>query len=309
MSSGEDYIIIATAKGQGIHFKETEVRQMGRQASGVIGIRLKKDDYVVGMEVVFNGGHDILFATENGYGKRVCTENFRVAHRGGVGVRTIPTTGRNGLVVGLALIYPDSNILLIDKAGKIIRLAPKEIRTMGRQAKGVRLIRLDKGQKLANVVAFREDHEEETPTGDSGDSKPTEIKVKAATVTTSEVVQMNDEQPESTDPSIQSAEQITPAVAKAMVDRQDDRDKVVEAAPVQPVEPTMAQEVQETPEQETVLEVVEKPTEEKTDTSDGQKSLFGSSDELNVFEMASPTELPDLVIEEPGQDDDFFGEF
>ncbi len=76
---------------------------MGRQAAGVIGIRLKKKDYVVGMEVISDDGR-ILFATENGYGKRVRIEDFRVAHRGGLGVRTIPTDGRNGQVIGLTIV-------------------------------------------------------------------------------------------------------------------------------------------------------------------------------------------------------------
>jgi len=161
ISSGSDSIVIATAHGQGIHFKEDEVRSMGRQAAGVIGIRLRKDDYVVGMEVIASMDGDLLFATENGYGKRVAIKDFRVAHRGGVGVRTIPTDKRNGLVVGLAIITENSSILLIDLAGKIIRLAPDEIRTMGRQAKGVRLIRLDNGQKLSTVVSFEETEEDE----------------------------------------------------------------------------------------------------------------------------------------------------
>lgn len=155
-SSGSDNIILATAKGQGIRFKEDEVRSMGRQAAGVIGIRVRKGDSVVGMEVVSDGG-DILFATINGYGKRVAIADFRLAHRGGVGVRTIPTDNRNGVVIGLAIVYEESNVLLIDQAGKIIRLSPTEIRTMGRQAKGVRLIKLDEGQKLASVVAFEEE--------------------------------------------------------------------------------------------------------------------------------------------------------
>ena len=103
-------ILIATANGQGIRFKEDEVRAMGRQASGVIGIRCKTGDYVVGMETNCDGG-DILFATEFGYGKKVQVDDFRIAHRGGVGVRTIPTTKRNGKVIGLAIVYPDSNIL------------------------------------------------------------------------------------------------------------------------------------------------------------------------------------------------------
>ncbi len=163
LSKGDQTIVLATQKGQGIRFKEDEVRVMGRQASGVIGIRLKKDDKVVGM-VVISDGCDLLFATENGYGKKVRIEDFRIAHRGGVGVRTIPTDKRNGPVIGLAIVCEDSNVLLIDKVGKIIRLPSTEIRTMGRQAKGVRLIRLDKDQKLAAMVAF----EEEGPTEENG---------------------------------------------------------------------------------------------------------------------------------------------
>jgi DNA gyrase subunit A len=155
ISSGNDSIVLATSFGQGIRFKETEVRSMGRQAAGVIGIRLRKGDFVVGMQIVGTDG-DLLFATERGYGKRVSINDFRVAHRGGVGVRTIPTTPRNGMVIGLVLVYDTSTVLLIDEAGKIIRLSPTEIRTMGRQAKGVRLIRLEEGQKLAAVVAFDE---------------------------------------------------------------------------------------------------------------------------------------------------------
>lgn len=156
LSTGQDTIIIATAHGQGIRFKEGEVRSMGRQAAGVIGIRLKTEDFVVGMEVISTDTGDILFATQHGYGKKVRVQDFRVAHRGGVGVRTIPTAGRNGVVIGLAIVYPDSNILLIDEAGKIIRLPAKEVRTMGRQAKGVRLVRLDKSQLLASISAFRD---------------------------------------------------------------------------------------------------------------------------------------------------------
>lgn len=175
-STGQDNIIIATGKGQGIRFKEDEVRSMGRQAAGVIGIRMRKGDYVVGMEVIADGG-DILFVTEGGYGKRVAIEDFRVAHRGGIGVRTIPTAGRNGPVIGLAIVYENSNVLLIDQAGKIIRLSPAEIRTMGRQAKGVRLIRLDEGQTLASVFAFEEEQSEDG--SDSSSSGKIKLAVRA----------------------------------------------------------------------------------------------------------------------------------
>lgn len=170
MSSGNDTIVIATVRGQGIRFKEDEVRSMGRQAAGVIGIRLRKKDFVVGMEVVSDGG-DILFATQRGYGKRVSIEDFRVAHRGGVGVRTIPVDQRNGDVIGLAIVTDQSNVLLIDEVGKIIRLPSHEIRTMGRQAKGVRLIKLDEGQRLSSIVAFEEEGQAEgsgSSTGSGG---------------------------------------------------------------------------------------------------------------------------------------------
>ncbi len=174
VSSGKDDIVIATAHGQGIRFKEEEVRSMGRQAAGVRGIRLRKGDYVVGCEVIDNDEKDLLFATSGGYGKRTRVTDFRVAHRGGVGVRTIPTDKRNGEAIGLVLVDDNSHILLIDDAGKIIHLLPTEIRTMGRQAKGVRLIRLDDDRYLSSVVAFIDESSQTSqPIEDDEDSNDT----------------------------------------------------------------------------------------------------------------------------------------
>ena len=192
ISSGNDSIVLATAFGQGIRFKETEVRSMGRQAAGVIGIRLRPKDYVVGMQVISDGG-DLLFATEHGYGKRVSIDDFRIAHRGGVGVRTIPTTKRNGLVIGLVFVTDKSTVLLIDEAGKIIRLSPTEIRTMGRQAKGVRLIRLEEDQRLAAVVAFEES--DDAPEGD-GDATPNAPETTHATLPASSSPMLQEEDEE-----------------------------------------------------------------------------------------------------------------
>lgn len=168
ISDGDNSIVLATQNGQGIHFKEAEIRAMGRQAAGVIGIRLKKGDRVVGMEVIQDEKKDLLFATEFGYGKRVKIADFRVAHRGGFGVRTIPTTHRNGKVIGLVFVTDNSDILLIDSSGKIIRLPASEVRTMGRQAQGVRLIKLNTDQRLTAVAAFEESDEEEQ----GGSSEP-----------------------------------------------------------------------------------------------------------------------------------------
>lgn len=168
VSSGKDFVVLATAYGQGIRFKEDEVRVMGRQAEGVIGIRMREDDYVVGMEIVDDETKTLLFATSKGYGKQTQVVNFRVAHRGGLGVRTIPTDHRNGNVIGLVIIGPQSHILLIDDAGKIIHLLPTEIRTMGRQAKGVRLIRLDEGRKLTSIKAFESESNDKQPGSPTG---------------------------------------------------------------------------------------------------------------------------------------------
>jgi DNA gyrase subunit A len=176
VSSGNDSIIIATHNGQGIRFKETEVRSMGRQAAGVRGIDLREGDSVVGMEVITDGG-DLLFATSLGFGKRVKINDFRVAHRGGIGVRTIPTGDRNGYVIGLAQVTDNSHLLLIDSNGKIIRLSPQEVRIVGRQAKGVRLVRLDPEQTLVSFVAFEGEGDEPSGVLADGDKVQTSIEL------------------------------------------------------------------------------------------------------------------------------------
>lgn len=156
LSSGDDTIILVTAHGYAIRFHEGEVRVMGRQAAGVRGIRIREDDFVVAMEVVQQDA-EMLIATEHGFGKRLRVNDFRIAHRGGMGVRAIPVNKRNGLVVGMVRVSEKSTILLIDAAGKIIRLRLSEVRTMGRQAQGVRLIRLEDEQRLVSIAVVEEE--------------------------------------------------------------------------------------------------------------------------------------------------------
>ncbi len=182
ISSGTDSIIIASYHGQGIHFKESEVRSMGRNAAGVRGIMLRDEDYVVGLEVIPESS-DLLFATSKGYGKRVKVTDFRVAHRGGLGVRTIPCDTRNGMVIGLERVTDESHVLLIDTNGKVIRLSPQEIRTMGRQAKGVRLVRLSDKQHLSAMLAFDSSDDEVDPT--ALDDAPTASMVDGPVLMTS----------------------------------------------------------------------------------------------------------------------------
>jgi DNA gyrase subunit A len=167
VSSGTASIVLATSTGQGIRFSETEVRPMGRHSGGVIGIKIKGDGRVVGLEIA-ESDSELMFATSRGYGKRVRVSDFRVAHRGGLGVRTIPVSKRNGEVIGMIRVEENSTILLIDGAGKIIRLDPQEVRTMRRHAQGVRLIRLDKNQILSSIVSFESD-DDDSSSSDDGD--------------------------------------------------------------------------------------------------------------------------------------------
>lgn len=170
LTSGKDSIMLATKFGMAIRFYEHEVRAAGRQASGVKGISLKNGDCLIGALVV-KDQQNILFVTENGYGKRVEIDKFRIIHRGGLGVRTIPTNERNGYVVGLSMISNSSDLLLIDENGKIIRLSPQDIRTLGRQALGVRLIKLDKNQKVASFATL---HPDEITSDDDNDFQHSE---------------------------------------------------------------------------------------------------------------------------------------
>ncbi len=162
LSSGNDFVVLASSTGYGTRFSEKEIRPMGRQAAGVRGMRLRAKAVIVGMQVVSEADLEsaLLFSTSKGYGKQVKISEFRLAHRGGMGVRTIPVDSRNGQVIGMAKITSQSNILLIDQLGKIIRLDPEEIRTMHRSAKGVRLIRLNEDQTLSTLVAFDEEEVE-----------------------------------------------------------------------------------------------------------------------------------------------------
>src|SRR5918995_6243852 len=142
VSDGSNEIFIGTRNGMSIRFKETDVRSMGRTAGGVRGIELREDDEVVAMEVLEPGG-TILSVTEQGYGKRTELDEYRVQSRGGVGIINIQTSERNGKVVGMTQVHDDDELMLITQQGKILRMASRGIRTIGRATQGVRLIDIE----------------------------------------------------------------------------------------------------------------------------------------------------------------------
>ena len=153
ITTGDNEILLSTRDGQAIRFHENDVRDMGRTATGVIGIRMAKRDEVVSLEVIQNKDAQILTVTEMGYGKRTQVSEYRLTGRGGKGVRTIKTTGKNGRVVGTFQVTDDMQIMIITThGGKVIRMNTSEISVYGRGTQGVRLIGLNEDEKVAAVA-------------------------------------------------------------------------------------------------------------------------------------------------------------
>jgi len=150
-TKGDDDIILATKSGKAIKFNEKQVRPTGRTASGVRGIRLKKDDCVVGMEVA-REEFTLLTITANGYGKRTNFSEYRKQRRGGMGVIDIKTKPRNGDVIGIYEVKDTDEIMMITEEGMVIRCPVKDIPIIGRNTQGVRLIRLKEGDRVVDAA-------------------------------------------------------------------------------------------------------------------------------------------------------------
>jgi len=160
LTDGSCDIVLATREGQAVRFPEDKVREMGRQAYGVKGVTLDKDDYVIGM-VVIKRDSTLLSVAENGYGKRSPISDYRLTNRGGKGVINIKTTDRNGKVVAILEVLDEDELMLITQRGMIIRLPVKTIKVIGRNTQGVRLINLDSGDKVTDVARVVKSEEEE----------------------------------------------------------------------------------------------------------------------------------------------------
>ncbi|MEE9193944.1 MAG: DNA gyrase subunit A [Thermodesulfobacteriota bacterium] len=153
ITNGNNEVLITSRNGQAIRFDEHNVRDMGRSATGVRGIRLGKGDHVVSLEVLETPEAQVLTVTEMGYGKRTIVDKYRITGRGGKGVMTIKTTGKNGKVVCAFQVTNDMEIMIITThGGKLIRMKVSEISVYGRGAQGLRLIVLAKDEKVAAVA-------------------------------------------------------------------------------------------------------------------------------------------------------------
>jgi DNA gyrase subunit A len=171
MTTGKNNIVLGTRDGMTIRFEEGQVRSMGRASRGVRGIRLRPGDAVVGMVIVEEKAA-LFTLCENGYGKRTGLDNYRPQSRGGLGLKNIKTSDRNGKVVALKAVQSKDDLMMITAKGMIIRTGLDEIRSIGRNTQGVRLIKLKPGDKL--VAA-----EKITPEDTGGDDNKTESNNKA----------------------------------------------------------------------------------------------------------------------------------
>jgi DNA gyrase subunit A len=154
LTQGEDEVIMALRSGRAIRFNEIKVRPMGRNASGVRGIRLAgADDEVVGMVCIpKDQKREILVVSENGYGKRSDLEDYRVTNRGGKGVKTINITEKTGKLIAIRDVNDGDDLMIINKSGIIIRMAIADLRIVGRATQGVRLIKITEGDAIAAVA-------------------------------------------------------------------------------------------------------------------------------------------------------------
>jgi DNA gyrase subunit A len=160
LTDGQQEVILSTANGQSIRFKEEQVRPTGRGTFGVVGMKLDSGDKVVSMEIL-TLGFDILTVSEGGYGKRTEMDEYRLQSRGGKGIITMKTTDKTGQVVGVQQVTEDDELMLISNRGKIIRLRIKDIRVIGRNTQGVRLIELEEGERVVSLARLAEKEEDE----------------------------------------------------------------------------------------------------------------------------------------------------
>ena len=154
-TTGDQSVFLGTHDGKAIRFPESDVRPMGRQARGVRAMSLAAKDYLVGMEAVTEDGW-ILTVTEGGFGKRTELEQYRVQSRGRKGIINLKTTESKGRVVAVIRVAEDSEVMIITQQGKVIRIESNEIRSAGRSTQGVRLLRLEEGDRIAAACLIPE---------------------------------------------------------------------------------------------------------------------------------------------------------
>ncbi len=153
----KDTVVVTTKKGQSIHFKASDIREMGRTAGGVRAIKLSKGDKVITAQVAPHTIKDarLLVLTENGYGKKTDLKEYKVQKRGGSGIKTVKLTPKTGdLMASTLIIDPESEVVAMSSKGQVIRTGVNEIAVLGRQTQGVRVMKLREGDKIATFTCL-----------------------------------------------------------------------------------------------------------------------------------------------------------
>ena len=159
IATKKNEIVLATRLGKAIRFPSPQLRDMGRSAKGVRGIRLGKGDEVIGMEIA-DPKATLLTATDQGFGKRTRLDQYRTQSRGGKGIINIKANKKNGEVVSLKTVEDGDEIMIMTQKGMLVRTAVKDIRTVGRNSVGVRIMRLDAKDKVTSIAKVKGDSEE-----------------------------------------------------------------------------------------------------------------------------------------------------
>jgi len=187
LTNGNNDIMLAARKGKAIRFKETDVRNMGRTAAGVRGIRLNENDEVIGMICVENNNEEhVLVVSENGYGKRSLLEDYRITKRGGKGVKTINITEKTGKLIAIKNVKDGDDLMIINKSGLTIRLNVDTVRVAGRATQGVRLIKLKDGDSIASVAKVDRNDEIEEATEENSNTAEDNINTEDTNTTDNE---------------------------------------------------------------------------------------------------------------------------
>ena len=180
LTDGNSQVMLALKSGKAIRFEEAKTRPMGRNASGVRGIRLQHDkDEVIGMVSVNDMESNILVVSSNGYGKRSKLEDYRITNRGGKGVKTISITEKTGDLVAIKNVDDSNGLMIINKSGIAIRMAVEDLRVMGRATQGVKLINIKDGDSIAavaKVIHEKDDEEQQIESAESEKTNPEQWK-------------------------------------------------------------------------------------------------------------------------------------
>jgi DNA gyrase subunit A len=157
LTDGKQDIILGTKDGIAIRFKNEDVREMGRSARGVTGIHLEKKDFVIGMVALKRENGTILVVSDLGYGKRSEVEDYRITRRGGKGIITMKATDKTGDMIAIREVVDNEDLMIITENGMVIRLKMADIRTMGRNTQGVRLVKLKEKDTISDITSIQED--------------------------------------------------------------------------------------------------------------------------------------------------------